>query len=83
MNFQVRLIILQELDPYNDRPDIKCSITDYVPEEKHDVAICLGSINFGGPDKIVYELSKHVVANVILNTGGLILVNPWQDARSP
>ena len=81
--FRGKINNLTGVDPYNDRSDIKCSITDYVPEEKHDVAICLGSINFGGPDKIVYELS-HVVANVI-KPGGLIFfrVNPGKMHEAP
>ena len=81
--FKGKIHNLIGVDPYNDRCDIKCGIVEYVPEQKHDVAICLGSINFGGADKIVFELS-HVVANIV-KPGGLIFfrANPGKMHEAP
>ena len=81
--FKGKIKNLIGVDPYNDRCDIKSTITNYVPEQKHDVAICLGSINFGGADKIVFELS-HVVS-AIVNPGGLIFfrANPGKMHEAP
>ena len=68
--FKGKIDNLVGVDPYNDKADIKCGITSYKPEQKHDVAICLGSVNFGGPEKIFFEL-QHIVSNVV-KPGGLV-----------
>ena len=76
--FKGKINNLIGVDPYNDRADIKSSITAYKPDEKHDVCICLGSVNFGGPDKIFFEL-QHIVNNVV-KPGGLVFfrANPGE-----
>jgi len=48
------------VDPFNDRADHKCSILEYRPDEKYDVTIVMGSINFGSADKIIREMSHAV-----------------------
>lgn len=81
--FKGKIDNLVGVDPYNDKADIKCGITSYKPEQKHDVAICLGSVNFGGPEKIFFEL-QHIVSNVV-KPGGLIFfrANPGEMHNHP
>ena len=63
------------LDPYNPKADICSTILDFKTTEKYDIALCLGSINFGSTDKIVAEVAKAVE---ITNPNGLLYfrVNP-------
>ena len=49
--------------------DIDVHTLDYKPDIKFDVAICLGSINFGSSDKILAEL-ENVVRMV--KSGGML-----------
>jgi len=81
--FSGKIDNLVGVDPYNDKADIKCPITQYMPQEKHDIAIVLGSINFGSADKILYEL-VHVVTNIV-KPGGLIFfrANPGKMHEAP
>ena len=81
--FKGKINNLVGVDPYNDKADIKWGITSYKPEQKHDVAICLGSVNFGGPEKIFFEL-QHIVSNVV-KPGGLIFfrANPGEMHNHP
>ena len=58
--FKGKIKNLVGIDPYNDRADIKSQVLDYQTDVEYDVAICLGSINFGSSDKIISEL-EHVV----------------------
>ena len=68
--FSGKINNLVGVDAFNAKADITSTITDYNPQEKHDIAICLGSINFGSADNVFFELA-HVVSNVV-NPGGLI-----------
>ena len=68
--FKGKIDNLVGIDPYNTKADILCDITRHSPKYKYDIALCFGSINFGGSDKIFNELS-HVVNNIV-NPGGLI-----------
>ena len=63
------------LDPYNPKADICSTILNFKTTEKYDIALCLGSINFGSTDKIVAEVAKAVE---ITNPNGLLYfrVNP-------
>lgn len=58
--FKGKIDNLVGLDPYNDAADIKCKISDYRSDEKYDVVMALGSINFGSTDKIFAELERAV-----------------------
>ena len=73
--FKGKIKNLIGIDPYNDRADIDVHTLDYKPDIKFDVAICLGSINFGSSDKILAEL-ENVVSMV--KSGGMLYfrVNP-------
>ena len=68
--FKGKIDNLIGIDAYNQRADMNLSVTEYNPEEKHDIAIALGSVNFGSPDNVLYELG-HIVANIV-KPGGLI-----------
>ena len=68
--FKGKINNLIGVDPYNNNADINSSIVEYTPKEKHDIAICLGSVNFGGPEKIFFEL-QHIAKNIV-KPGGLI-----------
>lgn len=46
------------VDPAFDEADVKCTITDYKPDRKFDVAFCLGSINFGTLADIAQQIEK-------------------------
>lgn len=46
------------IDPANDAAHIKTTLEDYNPATTFDVALCLGSLNFGTEDKIKTQLDK-------------------------
>lgn len=58
--FRGKINNLVGLDPYNHFADIQCKIAEYRTEEKYDVILALGSINFGSTDKIFTELERAV-----------------------
>jgi len=73
--FRGKIKNLVGIDPYNDKADIMTHILDYKSDVKFDVAICLGSINFGSSDKILSELQA--VVNMVKSSGLLYFrVNP-------
>lgn len=80
--FKGKIHNLVGVDPYNDRADIVCKLDEYNPEEKADVVICLGSINFGSADKIIREVA-HAVS--LTNDGGLLFFrgNPGKQHEAP
>jgi hypothetical protein len=55
--FKTRILNLTGLDPANDRADVKLSIEEYSPLYKFDVALCLGSINFGDKLTIMNQIA--------------------------
>jgi hypothetical protein len=80
--FKGKIQNLTGIDPYNDLADYKISIMDFRPNEKFDVILCLGSINFGSQDKITAEIAKTVH---LLEDGGTIFfrVNPGVSHGRP
>lgn len=48
------------VDPAFDQADVKCSIDEFETEQRFDVALCLGSINFGDVDDIERQIAKVV-----------------------
>jgi len=63
------------IDPYNDRADLEVSTMDYKTEQKFDVILCLGSVNFGSRDKIIAEVGRCV--NLLAEGGTMFFrVNP-------
>ena len=80
--FKGKIQNLTGIDPYNDRADISVHTLDYKPEVEYDVAICLGSINFGSSDKILGELEN--VVNMVKPAGMLYFrVNPGIQHDKP
>jgi hypothetical protein len=55
---------------------------DFQPNQRFDVILCLGSINFGSRDKITAEIAKTVL---LLEDGGTIFfrVNPGLSHDRP
>ena len=80
--FKGKINNLIGIDPYNDKADISVHTLDYKPDTAYDVAICLGSINFGSSDKILGEL-ENVVSMV--KSGGFLYfrVNPGIQHEKP
>jgi len=66
---------LTGIDPYNDKADLQVSTLEYRTDQKFDVMLCLGSVNFGSRDKILAEVGRCVN---LLEDGGTMFfrVNP-------
>ena len=74
------------IDPYNDAADVKVSIEDYctthVTFPPYDIALCLGSINFGDEKTIDNQISK---LHLLWSKEAIFRVNPgiphagWDD----
>jgi SAM-dependent methyltransferase len=63
------------IDPYNNRADLEVSTMDYKTDQKFDVILCLGSVNFGSRDKIIAEVGRCV--NLLADGGTMFFrVNP-------
>ena len=56
--FKKHINKLTGIDPARDEADIKCTIEDFNPKLKFDVALCLGSINFGDYENIANQINK-------------------------
>ena len=52
---------LTGIDPAFDQADYKISIDDFETNEKYDVALCLGSINFGDSSDIERQIAKVIL----------------------
>ena len=50
--FKRKIKNLTGVDPANTKADVMIAIEDYETDEKFDIALCLGSINFGSYDTI-------------------------------
>jgi len=70
------------IDPYNRQADYQLDLMEYRPLQKFDVILALGSINFGGRNKIIAEVSKCVN---LLEKGGIMFfrVNPGIQHDKP
>lgn len=81
--FKGKINNLTGIDAYNKKADMNLSVIEYKPKEKHDIAIALGSVNFGSVDSILQEL--HHIVNNIVTPGGLIFfrANPGQMHAAP
>ena len=80
--FKGKIDNLIGIDPYNDLADFKTGTLDYKTDEKFDVILCLGSVNFGNRDKIIAEMEKCVE---LLADGGTMFfrVNPGVQHDKP
>lgn len=80
--FKGKIKNLIGIDPYNYRSDVRASVLTYSSDKEFDVAICLGSINFGSSDKIITEMTAAV--NLVKAGGYLYFrVNPGQQHAAP
>ena len=76
--FKGKIKNLIGVDSYNDKADIREYVHTFRSKEKFDVAICLGSINFGSSDKIINELKSAI--DLVTPTGILYFrVNPGRQ----
>ena len=73
--FKGKIDNLTGIDPYNDKADLQVSTLEYRTDQKFDVMLCLGSVNFGSRDKILAEVGRCVN---LLEDGGTMFfrVNP-------
>ena len=80
--FKGKIDNLIGIDPYNDQADIEAGVLDYRTDQKFDVILCLGSVNFGGRNKIIAEVSRCVS---LLEEGGTMFfrVNPGVQHNKP
>jgi len=70
------------IDSYNDAADIKINVMDYRTNQKFDVILCLGSVNFGNQDKITAEVGRCV--NLLAKGGTMFFrVNPGLQHDKP
>jgi hypothetical protein len=55
--FKSRILNLVGIDPANDRADHRVSIEEFNTVDRFDVALCLGSINFGDKLTIMNQIA--------------------------
>jgi hypothetical protein len=58
--FKGKIKNITGIDPYNEKADYQVDLMSFRPQHKFDVILALGSINFGGRNKIIAEVSKCV-----------------------
>jgi SAM-dependent methyltransferase len=80
--FRGKIDNLTGIDPYNDKADLQVSTLEYRTDQKFDVIMCLGSMNFGSRDKIIAEMGRCVD---LLEDGGTMFfrVNPGVQHNKP
>ena len=80
--FKGKINNLIGIDPYNDRADLQVSTMNYKTNQKFDVILCLGSVNFGSRDKIIAEVGRCV--NLLADSGTMFFrVNPGIQHDKP
>ena len=80
--FKGRIHNLIGIDPYNDKADFEAGTLDYKTDQKFDIILCLGSVNFGSKEKIIAEVGRCVQ---LLENNGLMFfrVNPGLSHDKP
>ena len=80
--FRGKINNLTGIDPYNSKADHEVGTLEYRTDQKFDVIMCLGSINFGSRDKILAEIGRCVD---LLEDGGTMFfrVNPGVQHNKP
>ena len=80
--FKGKIDNLIGIDPYNGKADLQVSTLDYKTDQRFDVIMCLGSVNFGSRDKIIAEVSRCV--NLLADGGTMFFrVNPGVQHNKP
>lgn len=80
--FKGKINNLIGIDPYNDKADLEVSTLEYRTDQRFDVILCLGSVNFGNREKIIAEVGRCVS---LLADGGTMFfrVNPGVQHDRP
>ena len=80
--FKGKINNLIGIDPYNNKADLQVATLEYRTDQKFDVIMCLGSVNFGSRDKIIAEIKRCVD---LLEDGGTMFfrVNPGVQHNKP
>ena len=80
--FRGKIDNLIGIDPYNNLADIEVGTLEYRADQKFDVILCLGSVNFGNREKIIAEVGRCVS---LLADGGTMFfrVNPGVQHDKP
>ena len=80
--FRGKIDNLTGIDPYNNLADIEVGTLEYKTDQKFDVILCLGSVNFGSREKIIAEVNRCVD---LLADGGTMFfrVNPGVQHDRP
>ena len=80
--FKGRINNIIGIDPYNKNADLQVGTLDYKTDQKFDVILCLGSVNFGSRDKIIAEVER---CEKLLADGGTMFfrVNPGLPHDKP
>ena len=80
--FKGKIKNLIGIDPYNDLADLGVGTLQYKTDQKFDVILCLGSVNFGTREKIIAEVSRCV--NLLADGGTMFFrVNPGLSHDKP
>lgn len=80
--FKGKIDNLVGIDPYNDKADFEVTTLEYKTDQKFDVILCLGSVNFGSREKIIAEVGKCV--NLLADGGTMFFrVNPGIQHDKP
>jgi len=80
--FKGKIDNLIGIDPYNDKADHQVGTLEYRTDQKFDVIMCLGSINFGSRDKILAEIGRCV--DLLEDRGTMFFrVNPGVQHNRP
>ena len=80
--FKGRIHNLIGIDPYNDKADFEAGTLDYKTDQKFDIILCLGSVNFGSKEKIIAEVGRCV--QLLANDGLMFFrVNPGLSHDKP
>ena len=80
--FRGKIDNLIGIDPYNDKADLEVSTLEYKTDQRFDVILCLGSVNFGSKDKITAEVGRCI--NLLAEQGTMFFrVNPGVQHDKP
>jgi len=80
--FKGKINNLIGIDPYNNLADHEVGTLEYRTDQKFEVILCLGSVNFGSRDKIIAEVSRCV--NLLAEGGTMFFrVNPGVQHDKP
>src|SRR6056300_1511619 len=69
------MLVYTNTSPNTECADLKVKTIDYKTDQRFDIILCLGSVNFGSRDKIIAEVGRCV--NLLAEGGTMFFrVNP-------